>query len=969
MKLNELAADLATIPADLTQLEIAGLSADSRDIRPGYLFVAIAGQSQDGAQFIADAAQNGAVAAVASAQSEFDDPGVPVIRVADPRLFLAKAAARFFGAQPQTMVAVTGTAGKTSVASFTRQIWERAGMPAAMIGTTGVETPTRKQYGQLTTPDPVVLHRLLSDLDGEGITHCSMEASSHGLDQHRLDGVRLSAGAFTNLGRDHLDYHASMEDYFAAKMRLFEALLRPGAPAVIFADDAWSGRAIERAKARGLEVLTVGRNGEFLTLKRVEHQRSQQIAEIHHGGAIYQVTLPLAGDFQLSNALVAAGLAIATGVAAGAAIAALEHLHGASGRLELVGTTQRGVPAYVDYAHKPEALEQVLQSVRPFTTGRVVVVFGCGGDRDRGKRPIMGEIATRLADMVIVTDDNPRSEDAGSIRAEILAEAPGALEIGDRAQAIADAVAMVAEGDTLVVAGKGHEEGQTVGDTVLPFSDHEEIRKAIARQSPRDRLWTTADMIDAMSGRPVGNLPEGIDGISIDSRSIGQGEAFFAIKGDRFDGHDFTSSAVANGAALLVVSESRLPALGRVQAPMIVVDDVLEAMARLGVAARARTKARIIAVTGSVGKTTTKEMLRHVLSAQGNVHASVASFNNHWGVPLTLARMPRDTAYGVFEIGMNHADEIRPLVKLVRPHIAIVTAIAAAHLGHFKNLSEIAAAKAEIFEGVGSGGHVLLNRDSEKFAQLKKTAAALDIANIHAFGQHRQADIRLLNWQPQENGSTAEFNVLGEKISVSVGVPGRHIVQNALAVAGAAKLAGADLRVAVKSLADLAPSKGRGTRHVLQMGGGALTVIDDSYNANPASMRAGIALLRDTPVAAGGRRIAVLGDMLELGSFSKKLHVGLQAPLEEAGIDLVLLGGPEMAALNDSLGDTPTHRHFDTVEALQPVLLETVRPGDVVLIKSSNGIGFSRLVSALVDKYPAVSDSGAGQTMREGVSA
>ncbi|MDA4846497.1 UDP-N-acetylmuramoyl-L-alanyl-D-glutamate--2,6-diaminopimelate ligase [Hoeflea poritis] len=969
MKLNELAADLATIPADLAELEITGLSADSRNVQPGHVFVAIAGQKQDGAQFLADAVQRGAVAAVAAAQAEFGSPGVPVIRVADPRLFLAKAAARFYGAQPETMVAVTGTAGKTSVASFTRQIWERAGLQAAMIGTTGVETPTRKQYGQLTTPDPMVLHRILSELADEGIAHCSMEASSHGLDQHRLDGVRLSAGAFTNLGRDHLDYHASMEEYFAAKMRLFEALLRPGAPAIIFADDTWSARVIERAGARGLEILTVGRKGDFLALKRVEHQRSQQIAEIHHGGAIYQVTLPLAGDFQLSNALVAAGLAIATGVPAGTAIEALEHLHGASGRLELVGTTQKGVPAYVDYAHKPEALEQVLQSVRPFTTGRVVVVFGCGGDRDRGKRPIMGEIATRLADLVVVTDDNPRSEDPAAIRAEILAEAPGALEIGDRAQAISDAVAMVAEGDTLVVAGKGHEEGQTVGDTVLPFSDHDEIRKAIARQAPREWLWTTADMVDAMKGRPVGDLPEGIDGISIDSRSIGPGEAFFAIKGDRFDGHDFASSAVASGAALLVVAESRLPALGRVRAPMIVVDDVLEAMARLGVAARARTKARIIAVTGSVGKTTTKEMLRHVLSAQGSVHASVASFNNHWGVPLTLARMPKDTAFGVFEIGMNHAGEIRPLVKMVRPHIAIVTAIAAAHLGNFKNISEIAAAKAEIFEGVELGGHALINRDSEKFAQLKKAAAACDIANVHAFGAHRQTDIKLVSWEPLENGSSAEFKILGETVAVSVGVPGHHVVQNALAVAGAAKLAGADLRTVVKSFADLSPAKGRGARHVLDAGRGTLTVIDDSYNANPASMRAGIALLRDTPLAEGGRRIAVLGDMLELGNSSKKLHAELRTPIVEAGIDLLLLGGPEMKALADTVGDAIACRHYETVEALEPALLETVRSGDVVLIKSSNGIGFSRLVSALVDKFPAVSDSGAGQKSREGVTA
>ncbi|MEM9104264.1 MAG: UDP-N-acetylmuramoylalanyl-D-glutamyl-2,6-diaminopimelate--D-alanyl-D-alanine ligase [Pseudomonadota bacterium] len=482
-------------------------------------------------------------------------------------------------------------------------------------------------------------------------------------------------------------------------------------------------------------------------------------------------------------------------------------------------------------------------------------------------------------------------------------------------------------------------------------------------------MWSCADMLDAMSGRPVGDLPEGIDGISIDSRTISKGHAFFAIKGDRVDGHNYTSAAVANGASLLVVSESKLPALGRVTAPMIVVDDVLESMRRLGVAARARTKARIVAVTGSVGKTTTKEMLRQVLGAQGKVHASVASFNNHWGVPLTLARMPQDTMYGVFEIGMNHPDEIRPLVKLVRPHVAIVTAIAAAHLGHFKNLAGIAAAKAEIFEGVAQGGFALINRDSEKFAQLRKAAAACDIPNIYAFGEHKQSDIRLLTWQALDNGSEASVDVLGQTCRFNINLPGRHIVQNALAVAGAAKLVGADLDRVGMALQNLEAAKGRGTRYQLQTGDGTFTLIDESYNANPASMRAGIELLRDTPVSEGGRRIAVLGDMLELGSFSQKLHTELKDTLTKARIDIALLGGPEIAALDGVLEDTLEHRHEAKVEALEPVLLDTVKAGDAVMIKSSNGIGFSALVKALLDKYPEVTDSGSGHNTHEGVSA
>lgn len=969
MKLNVLAGEFANIPAIYADLEITGLTANSQDVQPGFVFAALAGSARDGAEFIADARARGAAAIFTSEHSTFPDPGLPVIRVADPRDLLARAAARFYAAQPETMVAVTGTAGKTSVASFTRQIWERSGRQAAMIGTTGVESPTRQDYGQLTTPDPVVLHRLLSELSSEGVTHCAIEASSHGLHQHRLDGVRLAAGAFTNLGRDHLDYHAGIDDYFAAKMRLFDSLLPRGAPAVIFADDVWSDQVVAVAANAGLNVLTVGRRGTFLTLKRVEHQRHRQCAEIHHEGAIYQVNIPLAGDFQLSNALVAAGLAIATGVPAGEAIGALEHLRGASGRLELVASTGKGVPAYVDYAHKPDALEQVLQSVRPFTTNRIVLVFGCGGDRDSGKRPIMGEIATRLADVVIVTDDNPRSEDPAAIRAEILAAAPGTMEIGDRAEAIHAAMDMLEEGDTLVVAGKGHEQGQIFGDRVLPFSDHEEIKKAIAGQQEKSWLWSSADMVEAMNGRPVGLMPEGIEGISIDSRAVQPGDVFFAIKGDRVDGHAFASTAVANGATVLVVSESKLPAMGHLHAAMIVVDDVLEAMTRLGIAARARTKSRIIAVTGSVGKTTTKEMLRHVLSGQGRVHASVASFNNHWGVPLSLARMPQDADYGIFEIGMNHADEIRPLVKMVRPHIAIITAIADAHLGHFKNLGEIAAAKAEIFEGVVSGGHVLLNRDSEKYAQLKKAAKACTIAHIHDFGEHQQADIRLLENEALPGGSRIKATVLGDDCELVIGAPGRHMVQNALAVAGAAKLAGADLTKMANAFAELTPSEGRGSRHILETANGTFTLIDESYNANPASMQVGIELLRDTPTQGAGRRIAILGDMLELGSFAKKLHQDLNKPLTEAKIDMVLMAGPEMEALEAVLDDSVLHDHFASTEALLTMLLDTVRAGDVVMIKSSKGMGFSRFVPALLAKFPPVVDARSGEPNQFGGSA
>ncbi len=470
-------------------------------------------------------------------------------------------------------------------------------------------------------------------------------------------------------------------------------------------------------------------------------------------------------------------------------------------------------------------------------------------------------------------------------------------------------------------------------------------------------LWTSEEMTAVMGGRPVGNLPQGITGISIDSRSVGQGDAFFAIKGDRVDGHDFANLAAANGASLIIVAEGKLPALGRLMAPMIVVDDVLAALGRLAFASRERSRARIVAVTGSVGKTTTKEMLRHALALSGKVHAAVASFNNHWGVPLTLARMPADTNFGVFEIGMNHPDEIRPLVKMVRPHVAIITTIAAAHLGHFKDLEEIAAAKAEIFEGLEPGGIAILNRDNQQFDFLANQAGVVGVSHVRTFGQHAKADFRLADFEGNAESSTIWAVLNGETSEVHIGAPGRHIAENAMAVLGACLLLGADMRQAIQAMAELRAVKGRGERHVLSIGEGSLTLIDESYNANPASMRAAIALLASATPEFDGRRIAVLGDMLEMGEFSAALHEELAGPLLAAGIEHVWLAGKEMAALKDSLPGNVQVAYYEKTADLAEFVVRSVIPGDVVMIKSSLGIGFGKIVAALLDNYPAFSDT------------
>ena len=477
MKLRDLLPE-AAIDAQQAAIEIAGVAADSRKVKRGFLFVAISGAKADGAHFARQAAAAGAVAVAAEQRPDRLPDTVAYVSVKNARRALALAAAKFFPRQPQTIAAVTGTSGKTSVAAFTRQIWSALGQQAASIGTIGVVSPRGEHYGSLTTPDPVDLHHMLDQLAGEGVTHLALEASSHGLDQHRLDGVRIAAGAFTNLSRDHLDYHPTIEAYLAAKLRLFEDLIVPDGTAVIGVDDCYAGQVIEAAKKRGLKIMAVGEHGDDIKLAGGTIEGFAQVVAIMHGGRTYKVKLPLVGAFQVQNAAIAAGLAIATGAEPARVFAALEKLSGAKGRLELAGT-HNGAPVFIDYAHKPDALKKALESLRPYARGKLTVVFGAGGDRDTGKRPIMGRIAAENADHVIVTDDNPRSDKPAAIRAAILAKAPGAVEIGDRAEAIRQAITELKDGDVLLIAGKGHETGQIIGDRVVPFSDHEAVAAAL----------------------------------------------------------------------------------------------------------------------------------------------------------------------------------------------------------------------------------------------------------------------------------------------------------------------------------------------------------------------------------------------------------------------------------------------------------------------------------------------------------
>ncbi len=467
----------------MADLDIRGLTADSRAVEPGFLFAALPGTRSDGRNFITDAVARGAVAVLAPEGTARPAGAEKIALIEDenPRRRLALMTARFYRRQPRTVAAVTGTSGKTSVASFTRQLWALQGHRAASIGTLGIVTPAGTRYGALTTPDPVLLHRDLATLADEGIDHLSVEASSHGLEQYRLDGLRLSAAAFTNLTRDHLDYHPTMAAYFKAKRRLFCSLLPAGGTAVLNADVPEFEALNDLCRACAHRIITYGREGRDLKLLgQAPHGDGQRLSIATDDGTEWRLSFPVVGTFQAMNLLAALGLVMAGGAKAATLMPLVEKLEGVPGRMELVVHHPNGAPVFVDYAHKPHALETVLAALRPHATGKLVIVFGCGGDRDRGKRPEMGAIAARLADVAIVTDDNPRSEAPAAIRAEIMAACPRGIEIGDRRKAIETAIAKLAAGDLLVIAGKGHETGQTIAGMTHPFDDSAVARETIA---------------------------------------------------------------------------------------------------------------------------------------------------------------------------------------------------------------------------------------------------------------------------------------------------------------------------------------------------------------------------------------------------------------------------------------------------------------------------------------------------------
>lgn len=919
--------------------EISGLALRAEDVRPGYAFLALKGGQHDGADFIPAAEQNGAALVLAERPVSAT---IPVVVVPALRQKMAILAGILYPSDDVMKVAVTGTNGKTSTVFYVQQLLNRLGIPAASLGTIGIDTATGHTDGSMTTPDPITLNKTLHTLQERGIRVVAMEASSHGLDQGRLGGLTLRAGAFTNLTQDHLDYHKTMDAYLAAKSRLFSECVAPDGVAVLNADDAAYDTLRRVAEARGLSVFSYGKNGNDLRLMSQTPTDSGQDIVFMADGREERVSLCITGDFQVWNVLAALGLCRAVGASLSELVAVLPMLQAPTGRLEQIGTTPAGARVFVDYAHTPDAIERVLTSLRPHTSGRLVCLMGCGGNRDTGKRALMGAAAHRLADVVYITDDNPRFENPADIRAAIVRACPGGIEMDNRERAIHTAVASLRAGDVLVIAGKGHEPGQTINGITYALDDRVEARLALMRQT-QEPLWIAADLELALSVRVADYLTA--FGISIDTRTLKIGDLFIALQGVHSDGHAFARRAVELGAAACVVMHpvDQVPA-----DKQIVVSDTMAALEALARFARMRCTAQVIGITGSSGKTTTKEMVRTCLAAQGKTYATDGNLNNQIGVPLTLAALPSDARFAVIEMGMNHSGELIHLSDMVRPDMTIITSVGSAHRAFFKTERDIALAKSEIFDYQNRQGTAVLQRDGAFYDLLKTAATGQGIQHILTFGQDGRSDFVLKKITPDETGMQVDWADEDGLHTLHLAYFGAHFALDALGALALVKAVGGDLKRACETLTRLTPARGRGAALSVVADGKHITVIDDAYNANPASMAASLQALG---LRSARRKIAVLGDMLELGPAADDMHTALVPAVLESGADVVYTVGPLMQKLFQALPPEKQGKATETAEAMIPVIREALQDGDLVFVKASHGTGLYKVIDDLKGKH------------------
>jgi len=908
------------LPENKKKIIITGLATNSNEVKQGYIFFAIKGNTKNGEQFVKDAINKGASVIVSSNNLDYIDKKILVLRKKNIRNFVSEIASRFYRLKPKNIIAVTGTNGKTSVADLFYQILSLNNISAASIGTLGIKYKNKTLKTNLTSPDTISIHKYLEFLKKKKIDNVIIEASSHGLHQERLHHINFNAGVFTNFSHDHLDYHGTMRSYLNAKLILFKKILK-----------------------KNSNVILDKNTDEFIALKKIAKNKELKVIEISKIiEKIKKIFLSKSVDFKQKNLAMAIAAAKLCRLKDKKIFKSLKKIKDVDGRLELVRKFPNNIKVFIDYAHTPDALLKVLQSLETNYKKNISLVFGCGGNRDKEKRPLMARVANYYCKKIYVTDDNPRNENPKKIRNEIIKNISHKkyFNISNRNKAIKKAITNADQNEIILIAGKGHEGQQIYKNKTIFISDKKIVKNLRLKIKVLNKKEINYLQNKLILKKIIGNINIGnFDGLAIDSRNVEKNNLFLTIKGKKNDGIKFIKDVLRKKAKYIVTSK----VLNKYKKKIIKVKNEIVFLNQFARQKRKMSSAKIVAITGSAGKTSLKDLVKLFLQKFAKTYSSPRSFNNHFGVPISLSNLSGDDKYGIFEVGMSKAGEIRKLSKLISPHVAVITNIGEAHMENFRNIHGIAKAKAEIIDSVKENGTIILNRDDKFFNYLNKKAKLRKL-KVVSFGKNKKSDIFLLKKFKNNN----LIQIFSKQKKKKIDLEGKNInIYNLLASVAIMIELKLNIDNIKKILKKFEPTEGRGKTHIISRYNKRFKLIDESYNANPSSVKNAINSFNKIRKNKF-KKYLLLGDMLELGPKSEKYHQDLSKVINKSNINKVFVKGEKTLSTYKNLLKSKQGNILQNNNDVDLILSEVINNNDYLMIKGSNATGLNILSKKMI---------------------
>ena len=910
---------IKNIPFDKKKIAINGLAINSKKVQKGYIFFAIKGNNYNGEKFIKEAIKKGASVIVCSKSCKKFNKNIFTIKTSNVRALLSEISSKFFYLKPRNIIAVTGTNGKTSVADFFYQILNLNKVPVASIGTLGIKFKKKLIRSNLTSPDTILLHQALENIKKRGIDNTIIETSSHGLLQHRVDHLKFNTGIFTNFSQDHLDYHKSMRSYLNAKMLLFNKIL-----------------------SKRKTVISDKTLKEFALLKKISKKRQFRLIDI--SSIVKKLNKKKnikLKNFQIKNLSMAIAAAKLCNLTQKKIFLSLDKIKDVDGRLELVKIFSNNIKVYVDFAHTPDALLKSITALKDSNNKNISIIFGCGGNRDTKKRPLMGKVASQNCKKIYITDDNPRNEKPEKIRDEIIKSIKNknCFNIKNRALAIKTAILNAEPNEIILIAGKGHENQQIYKKKVISISDKKIVKNLnYKRKKLSNKRLTFLQNKEIVKEIKKNTKIKNFHGLAIDSRLVKKNNLFITIKGKNQDGFNFIPSALKKGAKQIVSSKK----LKIYKNKIIKVKNEEKFLNNYAKKKRERSMAKIFAVTGSAGKTSLKDLIKGLLQNYGDTISSPKSYNNHLGVPLSLSKLSIGHKYGIFEVGMSKPGEIKNLSRLIKPDIAIITNIGEAHIENFKNLKGIAEAKGEIINNISKNGTIILNKDDKYFNYLKKKAKLKNL-NIISFGLSKKSEVFPINFK-NKTKNLYKIRVKDQILKLKFKNLNIYNVLSSLALLKELNL---DLNKIVNFLKNYEPGEGRGRVYNVKRYRKIFKLIDESYNANPLSVKTAINNFKNIK-KQNFKKYLFLGDMLELGKKSDTLHKSLSKVINNSDIDKVFIKGNKSLITYSNLNKIKRGNIFQQDEDVDFTFNSIIANNDYLMIKGSNATGLNNLSKKII---------------------